>query len=78
MKDPLSVIVGDSVGAGKGRRETEGWRDAGRVVQARRGEDDQWRVAWTDPKRDVFPDERDVWVGWMRVVFPPAKRGERR
>lgn len=51
------------------------WRDAGRVVQARRGEDDQWRVAWTDPERDVFPDERDVWVGWMRVVFPPVKRG---
>lgn len=49
--------------------------DGGLIPQARRGEDDQWRVAWTDPERDVFPDERDVWVGWMRVVFPPAKRG---
>lgn len=52
------------------------WRASGLMVQARKDDAGEWRVAWTDTRRGVFPDDVDVWVGWSRVVWPNLRYKE--
>jgi hypothetical protein len=49
------------------------WRASGRVVQARKDDAGEWRVAWLGlGDLPALPGERQTWVGWGKVVWPKA------